>query len=134
MNEMKPEDVMRMLETINDVGDCSRDCLFYDGKVHSCSGTIARYALALLREKDALNAELTQTNAEKDAEIRVKKKLLDKCEERFAEKDAEIERMRGIFAELEEVRLEYLEGKYTEADMVVQLYLIRKKYEEGRIC
>ena len=51
---------------------------------------------------------------------------------RLREKNAEIERMRGIFAELEEVRLEYLEGKYTEADMVVQLYLIRKKYEEGR--
>ena len=56
----------------------------------------------------------------------------DEYDALLCEKDAEIERMRGILAELEEVRLEYLEGKYTEADMVVRLYLIRKKYEEGR--
>ena len=92
MNEMKPEDVMRALECCVN-GSCA-DCPYDEiGTYSQCITAVMKNALSLLREKDAIIAELTQTIAEKDAEICVKKKLLDKCEERFAEKDAEIERL-----------------------------------------
>lgn len=47
---MNREQIIKMLETIDEVGDCSRDCIFYNGKVHSCGGTIAKHALALIKE------------------------------------------------------------------------------------
>ena len=56
------DEVRRMLEAIDDVGDCSRDCIFYNGKVHSCGGTVAQHALELINrqkaEIDMLKAEL----------------------------------------------------------------------------
>ena len=95
-NKMKPEDVMRALECCCVYCNCN-GCPYYHGEPEEdCHYKMMKAALALLREKDALIAELTQTNAEKDAEICVKKKLLDKCEERFAEKDEEIERLTHI--------------------------------------
>jgi hypothetical protein len=56
MMELNREEIIKMLETIDEVGDCSRDCIFYNGKVHSCGGTIAKHALALIRELTEENA------------------------------------------------------------------------------
>ena len=36
-----------------------------------------------------------------------------------------------IFTDIEEVRGEFLEGKITGADLVVKLFLLKKKYTEG---
>jgi phosphate uptake regulator len=58
MMELNREQIIKMLETIDEVGDCSRDCIFYNGKVHSCGGTIAKHALALIKELTEKNEEL----------------------------------------------------------------------------
>lgn len=58
MNELKPEDVMKALECCSnpDVDACSR-CPIYPFSLNwtqeECMETAIRYALALLREKDA---------------------------------------------------------------------------------
>ena len=38
---------------------------------------------------------------------------------------------RGIFEEIEQLRLEFLTEKITGADLVVKLFLLKKKYTEG---
>jgi hypothetical protein len=59
MMELNREQIIKMLETIDEVGDCSRDCIFYNGKVHSCGGTIAKHALALIKELTEENEKLS---------------------------------------------------------------------------
>ncbi len=58
--ELNREQIIKMLETIDYVGDCSRDCIFYNGKVHSCGGTIAKHALALINELTEENERLKE--------------------------------------------------------------------------
>lgn len=43
------DEIIRALETIDDIGDCSRDCIFYDGKVHHCASVFAHHALDLIK-------------------------------------------------------------------------------------
>ena len=118
MNEMKPEDVMSILEKMDffqgqragrelwfekpfevqeqDIADFSRG-------IASIKGFI-KVALVILREKDALNAELTQTIAELTQTIAEKTSLIEELQLGWSEdqervrkildeKDAEIERL-----------------------------------------
>ena len=61
MNEMKPEDVMRALEQCGGLIDglCKNCPLEAD---NYCNENLSKYALALLREKDAEIKELTDDN------------------------------------------------------------------------
>lgn len=68
------DEVRRMLEAIGDVGDCSRDCIFYNGKVHSCGGTVAQHALDLINRQKAeierLNKKYELAVAEREANVK----------------------------------------------------------------
>ena len=66
MIKMKPEDVMKALECCCGIAKCV-DCPYC--AVEECAKQNTIDAIALLREKDALIAELTQTNAKKTALI-----------------------------------------------------------------
>lgn len=50
---MTDEQIVKALENITSekIGDCKRDCAFYDGKVHSCGQTIALHALDLIKRQ-----------------------------------------------------------------------------------
>ena len=52
---MTDEQIVKALENITSekIGDCKRDCAFYDGKVHSCAQTIALHALDLIKRQQA---------------------------------------------------------------------------------
>lgn len=52
---MTDEQIVKSLENIinEKIGDCKRDCAFYDGKVHSCAQNIALHALALIKRQQA---------------------------------------------------------------------------------
>lgn len=52
---MNDNDIVKTLESIasESIGDCKRDCAFYDGKVHYCAGVVAKNALDLIKRKDA---------------------------------------------------------------------------------
>ena len=53
------DEIIKMLKSIDDVGDCSRDCIFYDGKVHHCASVFAHHALEVIdRQKNALEREI----------------------------------------------------------------------------
>ena len=116
MNEMKPEDVMRALECCTFNPNCE-ECPFTLGR-EDCT-SLDQLALALLRKKDALIAELTQTNAHylaKKTEVieelqlgwsedqeRVRK-ILDAKDAKIADLEKEIERKAHI---LESYALQY---------------------------
>lgn len=57
---MTDTDIMKTFEAIasESIGDCKRDCAFYDGRVHYCAGVISRNALDLIRRYNAEIADL----------------------------------------------------------------------------
>ncbi|MBQ2768074.1 MAG: hypothetical protein IJF49_08385 [Clostridia bacterium] len=57
---MTDNDIMKTLEAIASeaIGDCKRDCAFYDGRVHYCAGVISRNALDLIGRYKAEIADL----------------------------------------------------------------------------
>lgn len=52
---MTDNEIVKTLEAIASeaIGDCKRDCAFYDGRVHYCAGVISRYALDLINRQKA---------------------------------------------------------------------------------
>lgn len=52
---MTDEQIIKALEVIAsaDIGDCSRDCGFYDGKVHFCGGVVAKHSLDIINRQKA---------------------------------------------------------------------------------
>ena len=93
MSKPKPEDVMRGLKHCH-VSGCT-DCPYYENP--KCDTALYKDALALLRKNDALNAELTQTIAEKTALIEELQLGWSEDQERVRkildEKDAEIDKL-----------------------------------------
>lgn len=61
---MTDSDIIKVLEAIanEEIGDCSRDCAFYEGKVHDCAGTIAKKSLDLIQRQQAEIERLKDTN------------------------------------------------------------------------
>lgn len=57
---MNDNDIVKTLESIasESIGDCKRDCAFYNGKVHYCAGVVAKNALDLIKRKDEQILEL----------------------------------------------------------------------------
>ena len=57
---MNDNDIVKALEAIAsaDIGDCKRDCAFYDGKVHFCGGIVAKHSLDLIERQKAEILEL----------------------------------------------------------------------------
>lgn len=57
---MTDNDIVKTLESIasESIGDCKRDCAFYDGKVHYCAGVVAKHSLDLINRQKAEIAEL----------------------------------------------------------------------------
>jgi biotin synthase-like enzyme len=54
---MTDNEIIKALENIinEKVGCCAEDCAFYNGKVHSCEQTIAKYSLDLInRQKEEI--------------------------------------------------------------------------------
>lgn len=106
---MKPEDVMRALEHCSN-DECSGVCPYDDGELNcdGCTTHLMKDAIALLREKNALNAELTQTIAKKTALYEELQLGWSEDQERTRRlldaKDAEIERLKYI---LESYALQY---------------------------
>ena len=86
MSEMKPEDVMRALECWQTQEECKGDeCPVFAYETASCARLMAKKALALLREKDAL---IAKHEAYIDTLNDDKANLVEQIEK----KDAEIER------------------------------------------
>ena len=58
---MTDNEIIKALENIinEKIGCCAEDCAFYDGKVHSCEQTIAKYSLDLINR---LKAEIERLN------------------------------------------------------------------------
>jgi hypothetical protein len=83
------DEIIKMLKSIGDVGDCSRDCIFYDGKVHHCALVVAHHALALInrqkREIESLNAvhadmsESLRLAAEANKDMQAEIERLKRC-------------------------------------------------------
>ena len=92
-NELKPEDVMRALKHCHMRG-CT-NCPYYDNP--KCDTDLYKDVLAIISKKDAFNAELTQTIAEKSALIEELQLGWSEDQERVRnildEKDAEIDRL-----------------------------------------
>lgn len=87
LNKMKPEDVMRALECCsksNAVDACMSGCPLWETDTCPCvedEAALLKYALALLREKDAILEMCAETIKRQDNEL--------------AKKDAEIMRIKG---------------------------------------
>jgi hypothetical protein len=93
---MNREQIIKMLETIDEVGDCSRDCIFYNGKVHSCGGTIAKHALALIKEltEECKDFKIRALRAENEAaKYKDRWETSEKDFKRLADNAAEINRL-----------------------------------------
>lgn len=91
MNELKPEDVMRALECCANDQACS-SCPLVDD-YSPCATTMAKNALSLLREKDALLAEWDAKCNDYETELLGKTMDIEKFKACCDEKDAEIERL-----------------------------------------
>ena len=65
---MTYEQIVNALENIisEKIGDCKKDCAFYDGKVHSCAQTIALHALDFIKREQA---EIEDLKSDKEAII-----------------------------------------------------------------
>lgn len=52
---MTDKEIIEALENIinEKIGCCAEDCAFYDGKVHGCEQTIAKYALDLINRQQS---------------------------------------------------------------------------------
>lgn len=52
---MTDNEIIKALENIinEKIGCCAEDCAFYDGKVHSCEQTIAKYSLDFINRQKA---------------------------------------------------------------------------------
>ena len=52
---MTDNEIIKALENIinEKIGCCAEDCAFYDGKVHSCEQTIAKYSLDFINLQKA---------------------------------------------------------------------------------
>ena len=50
---MTDNEIIKALENLinQKIGCCAEDCAFYDGKVHSCAQTIAKYSLDLINRQ-----------------------------------------------------------------------------------
>lgn len=77
--ELNREQIVRDLErcAANDKSHCTKCVYFYRAADSICVEYLLKDALALIRE-------LTEENERLEAEVSVKRKLLDKCEERFS--------------------------------------------------
>lgn len=54
---MTDNEIIKALESIASasIGDCKRDCAFYDGKVHFCGGIVAKHSLDIInRQKEEI--------------------------------------------------------------------------------
>jgi hypothetical protein len=52
---MTDNEIIKALESIASasIGDCQRDCAFYDGKVHFCGGIVAKHSLDIINRQKA---------------------------------------------------------------------------------
>ena len=101
MNKMKPEDVMRALECwASDRPAICKDCAYrrFDGTL--CGKGMARDALALLREKDALLEEWDAKCKDYETELIGKAMDIEKLKACCDEKDAIIAELTKIISEM----------------------------------
>jgi hypothetical protein len=68
---MTDEQIIKALESIESesIGDCKRDCAFYDGKVHFCGGVVAKHSLDIINRQKAEIERLNHIRAELSREI-----------------------------------------------------------------
>ena len=83
------DEIIKMLEEIPEVGDCSRDCIFYDGKVHHCASVVAHHALALINRQKAEIEKLESLSERLGDDVTLKLKYIYELEKRLAIAKAE---------------------------------------------
>ena len=156
MNEMKPEDVMMALDILDKMdffqGQRAGRELWNDKPYEVQEQDIADFsqgiatvkkviedALALLREKDALIAELTQTNAEKDKDVSHWELLTNSAiaavkrqSARIKEKDSEIDWLKlEIQARVSHIKFLQKEREDARAKAITEFAELMKKEVNG---
>lgn len=122
MNELKSEDVMKALECFANGKRCEGEqCAYFKLRVGFCGSDLAKDALALLREKDALIAKheayIDTLNEDKSCLV-----------EQIEKKDAEIERLKKDREELI-VTLKMNDAPFPEGLQIVHDFCEKRKME-----
>lgn len=94
---MTDNEIIKAMESIasESMGDCKRDCAFYDGKVHFCGGIVAKHSLDIINRQKAEIARLQKSlvdqfdgyeNIRKKARAEAIKEFVERLFERVAVK------------------------------------------------